>query len=761
MARGNVATARQSFFSSSAEIASTLQLAILHEQDLNVSASTFVSENPTASNAQFGDWAASEEALTRYPELIGIGQVVIVPAAQLPRFAARAKLDPAGQLSANGTFQVEPAGRRPYYCLLSVAVWRSKGGSVPAGDDFCAPGVSAASAMSSRNTGLGAYLPFRIGGSNFLTIMTPVYRGGMVPSSARDRSIEFLGWVGMAVVPEVVLDRALEGHSGTTVTLHFHSGGSNVTFKSAVPPTHHQSSTISFHNGWTVTTFAVVAPAGVLESTNALALLIAGIMLSLLLGLLLLVLGTGRERARREVTDQTGELRHQALHDGLTGLPNRALIMDRIERLLARSQRNKTVGAVLYLDLDEFKNVNDNLGHAVGDKLLVAVAARLQGMLRDVDTIGRMGGDEFVVLIDAATLNAAPELVADRLLQVMRQPFELEGTATPLMINASIGIAVGDRLSPGELLRDADVALYQAKAAGKNCFRVFNSAMRTGSQQRIELEFDLRFALEGRQFRLEYQPIFDLDDMTMIGVEALLRWDHPVRGVIQPDEFIPILEQTGQIREVGQWVLGQACKQMATWHAKGDTLDISVNVSGRQLDDDAIVAMISEALQESGLDSSSLIIEITETALMRQAGATARRLRDIKTLGVRIAVDDFGTGYSSLAYLQQFPVDCLKIDRVFTTAISTSPESKALIGTLVQLGKALGLTTLAEGVETVDQRDLLRAENVSEAQGFLFSRPLDPATLETRLLAPARSARRAPVRLGAPSGGGESPTLGS
>jgi diguanylate cyclase (GGDEF)-like protein len=739
VAHDNAATARQSFLSSSAEIASTLQLAILHEQDLNVSASTFVSENPAASNAQFGDWVASENALIRYPELIGIGQVVIVPAAQLPAFAARAKVDPVGPLSANGTFQVEPPGQRPYYCLLSVAVSRSKAGFGPAGDDFCAPGVSAVSAMSSRDTGLGAYLPFQIGRASFLTIMTPVYRGGMVPRSLKGRMAEFLGWVGMAVVPEVVLARALEGHSGTTVTLRYHSGASDVAFLSGVPPSHRQSSTISFHNGWTVTTSAAIAPVGVLENTDALALLITGIALSILLGLLLFVLGTGRERARREVTDQTGELRYQALHDGLTGLPNRALIMDRIEQLLARSHRNGTVGAALYLDLDEFKNVNDSLGHGVGDKLLVAVAARLHGILRDVDTIGRMGGDEFVVLLDAATLDAAPELVANRLLEVLRQPFELDGTTTSLMVSASIGIAVGDRASPGDLLRDADVALYQAKGAGKNCFKVFNPDMHTGNQRRIELEFELRFALEASQFRLEYQPIFNLDDLTMIGVEALLRWDHPIRGVIQPDEFIPILEQTGQICEVGQWVLAQACTQMATWHARGNVLDVSVNVSGRQLEDDAIVATISKALQESGLSSSSLIIEITETALMRQPIATARRLREIKALGVRIAVDDFGTGYSSLAYLQQFPVDCLKIDRVFTAAITTSPESKALIETLVQLGKALGLTTLAEGVETLDQRDLLRAENVSEAQGFLFSRPLDPATLEARHLAPARA----------------------
>ena len=739
VARDNGARAHQAFLSSSAEVASTLQLAILHEQDLNVSASGFISGRPAASNRQFGQWATSVSALTRYPELIGFGQVLKVPAAGLRAFAARAILDPVGPLAADGSFQVVPPGQRAYYCLLAVALWKNKNGSLPAGVDFCAPGPSATSATSSEDSGLGAYLPYQIGKLTFLTIMTPVYRGGGIPATVAMRHATFLGWIGTAVVPQTLLNRALQGHPGMTVVLRYGAVASPVAFRSGRPPSHAQSATIDLHNGWTVTTFGPPATVGILGNGEALALLIAGIALGLLLGLLLVVLGTGRARALRVVADQTGELRHQALHDGLTGLPNRALIMDRIEQLLARGRRNGTIGAALYIDLDEFKNVNDSLGHQVGDRLLVAVAARLQGTLRDVDTIGRMGGDEFVVLVDEASLNAAPELVADRLLGVMRQPFEIEGTTMPLMINASIGIAVGDRNSPGDLLRDADVALYQAKAAGRNCYEVFDSSMQSGNQDRLEIEFDLRSALNGGQFRLVYQPIYRLDDLTVVGVEALLRWEHPIRGPIQPDEFVPILEQTGQIREVGRWVLSEACMQMAAWHARGNELAISVNVSGRQLDDDSIVGLISGALEASGLPGSALIIEITETALMRHADSTARRLRAIKALGVRIAVDDFGTGYSSLAYLQQFPVDCLKIDRVFTNAITTSPESKALISTLVQLGKDLGLTTLAEGVETVGQRDHLQHEHVNEVQGFLFARPLDPDALEAQILAPARA----------------------
>ena len=361
--------------------------------------------------------------------------------------------------------------------------------------------------------------------------------------------------------------------------------------------------------------------------------------------------------------------------------------MDRIEQLLARNRRHGVSGAVLFVDLDEFKNINDTLGHAAGDELLVAVAERLLATLRDTDTIGRMGGDEFVILVDGGPDQASPELVAERMLDVLRQPFDLGVASRPSVVTASIGIATGDRDNAGELLRDADVALYRAKAGGKNRYEVFFPLMHTEISRQVELEFGLRAALDGGQFRLVYQPIYTLDDLTLIGVEALLRWEHPTLGLIRPDEFVPLLEQSGQIREVGLWALRTACDQMEDWHSRGNDLDVSVNVSGRQLDSDHIVEHIRDALSHSGLTPSSLIIEVTETALMTNAAATARRLEAIRALGVRIAVDDFGTGYSSLAYLQKFPVDSLKIDRAFTSALSTSLESQALITTLVQLGK--------------------------------------------------------------------------
>jgi len=737
--RGDAEKSRQAFEQQSGEIASTMQLAIRDEESLLVNASAFIVDNPDATNTEFIRWLGYARVFERYPELESMGDVVVVPASELPAFVAWAVANPIGTVAPGETFQVVPPGDRPFYCFSTLGLARGSATDVtPAGFDICADAANAAAVFAARDTGESSYGPAVIEGVTSLAVQVPIYRGGVTPETLEARRNEFVKLIAVLLNPRLVLDRALQGHPGMSVSMTYAQNTGDVTFSSGIASDGAHTTTIDLHNGWTVHTQGHVASSRVFDNGNALALLMAGVMLSVILGALVLVLGTGRARALRLVGQRTGELRHQALHDALTGLPNRALIMDRIEQMLARNRRNGTQGAALFVDLDEFKNVNDTLGHEAGDQLLLAVASRLESALRDADTIGRMGGDEFVVLVDGATFEVAPELVAERLLDVMRQPFELDAAPMPISVNASIGIALGDRATGGDLLRDADVALYQAKAAGKNRYEIFYPEMQTEISRRVELEFDLRSALEGNQYRLVYQPIYNLDDLAVVGVEALLRWEHPTLGLMQPDDFVPILEQNGQIQEVGHWVLREACQQMATWHARGDTLSISVNVSGRQLDSDAIVGHIRGALETSGLEASALIIEVTETALMRNATATAGRLRAIKELGVSIAVDDFGTGYSSLGYLQQFPVDCLKIDRVFTSGITTSPESKALIKTLVQLGKDLGLKTLAEGVETTDEMDNLRDEHVNEAQGFLLARPLDPETLETQILAPAR-----------------------
>jgi diguanylate cyclase (GGDEF)-like protein len=428
------------------------------------------------------------------------------------------------------------------------------------------------------------------------------------------------------------------------------------------------------------------------------------------------------------------QIRHQALHDALTGLPNRALVLDRVEQMVSRARRHFNTPSVLFIDLDGFKEINDTLGHSAGDHLLRAVAARLEAVLRRSETIGRLGGDEFVVLTEGDSNGPAPELVAERLLEVLREPFELGGMT--VAVTASIGIAIGDRSSPGELLRDADIALYQAKASGKNRYVVFAPEMHAAVLDHRQLELDLRAALDLDEFFLVYQPICSLETRVVTGVEALLRWRHPVRGVVYPDFFIPLLEETGMIVEVGRWVLRTACAQAAIWRDHGYALDLSVNVSAKQLDHDSFVGDVRAALLATGIDAHSLILEITESVAMRNAEETAARLGEFKALGVRVAIDDFGTGYSSLAHLRRFPVDALKIDRSFIAGINESPETEALVHMLVQLGKTLAIETIAEGIEEYEQFSHLRREHCDSGQGFLIARPLDVAAVEPFLAAP-------------------------
>ena len=440
---------------------------------------------------------------------------------------------------------------------------------------------------------------------------------------------------------------------------------------------------------------------------------------------------TERQRTEEELTRREEELSFLATHDALTGLPNRTLIQDRVEQMIARSRRSQTPVAALFIDLDNFKDVNDTLGHGVGDELLCAVAARLDAVVRDADALGRLGGDEFVVISEELSLAAGPELIAERLLEALEQPFRL-GTEkeTRVSVAASIGIAMGDRTSAEELLREADIAMYRAKWDGKNRYVVFETSMQDTVQKRMELEMDLREALENEEFLLAYQPTIDLSDMSPTGVEALIRWEHPKRGVLQPDDFIPLLEETGLITEIGKWVLEQACVQGAAWRAAGYPISMAVNVSGRQLDTDQLVVDIEGALAESGLDPAALTIEVTETTLMKNIEETAHRLTAIKALGVRIAIDDFGTGYSSLAHLQRFPVDALKIDRSFISGLKSNEEGATLIHSLVQLGKALSIETFAEGIEQQHELALLQDEDCDSGQGFLIARPLDVAATE-------------------------------
>jgi diguanylate cyclase (GGDEF)-like protein len=433
-----------------------------------------------------------------------------------------------------------------------------------------------------------------------------------------------------------------------------------------------------------------------------------------------------RQSVHDALVAHQAELIFRANHDGLTGLLNRGPIIDRIDQLLGRHGRFGTEAAVMFIDLDNFKTINDNFGHDVGDDLLRAAAERFGHVLGKSDVLGRLGGDEFIVVTEDA-----PDVISGRLLDAMRQPFVLgDPGSAPITITSSIGVAVGTQGSATEMLRNADIAMYRAKSEGRDRCVFFEPEMFATVATWFKLDAELKHAVEHEEFVLAYQPVFDLATMSISGVEALLRWRHPTRGMIAPDDFIAHLEETDLITRVGRWVLDEATARGGEWHRRGQRLEISVNLSARQLDDDAIVDDIRHALERSGLDPHALCVEVTETAIMRDVESATRRLQAIRSLGARIAIDDFGTGYSSLAHLQKLPADVLKIDRSFIGRLSLERSAEMLVHAQIQLAKALQIETLAEGVEEPYQLAFLNQEQCTSAQGFLLCRPIDAWAVE-------------------------------
>jgi diguanylate cyclase (GGDEF)-like protein/PAS domain S-box-containing protein len=435
----------------------------------------------------------------------------------------------------------------------------------------------------------------------------------------------------------------------------------------------------------------------------------------------------------RDITDRKlaeEELAHKALHDELTGLPNRALLRDRLDHALTRAARTGQRAIVLFLDLDHFKDVNDSLGHDVGDRLIVAVGERLLRRVRASDTVARLGGDEFVVLLEDVTVEDAALDVAQSILEAMREPIDVDGRE--LFATASIGVAVsGAPSSATSLLRDADAAMYEAKKRGRDCLQIFDDSVRARVVHRVELESDLRRALDRGELRLVYQPAYELSTMRPTGVEALLRWHHPERGVVAPGDFVPLAEQSGLIVPIGEWVLDAACAQAAAWDRALPDPDrtVWVNVSARQLGRPDFAHLVARALARHDLDPSRLGLEITESMLIEEAEEAGTELREVEALGVRLAIDDFGTGYSSLSYLRRYKVDVLKLDRTFVRDLDRNNDDHAIAGAVISLGHTLGMEISAEGVERPTQLDILRAMGCDVACGYLLARPQPPDRL--------------------------------
>lgn len=748
----------RSFRATASSLTASLGASVNRDLDFQDLLLSMVATNPELTNHQLAPWLHALDVTKRYPGTLGFGFFEPISAAALPAFLAGMQADPRIG-AAPGPLVVYPPGLRPQYCLARLG-FLSASNSILAdlnGIDICAPAspgtpslATAATYKAVTDSGQSAI----VGGASLVTaaeakkfglsaaelrsvrdlviIIAPVYQGGSIPTTSLARTQASIGWLVGSFSAKGLFGPSLSGNSSLALQLR-HGTGAAASLLATEGPSIAGAHLTSSR---TITTspllsVVVVGSAGTAGFAQGIALGTIGAALSIVLFMFLFHLGRSRERALRLVEQRTGQLQHQALHDPLTGLPNRALLFDRAEQMLFRSQRQTLAIGALYVDLDNFKDVNDSFGHQFGDQLLCAVGARLAGALRPSDTVGRLGGDEFLVLVEGDGLDAGPELVAERLHAVMSEPFDLQ-THEPvrLTVRASIGVAVGRRDSADELFRDADVALYAAKAAGKDRYVVFRPEMQTAIHDRLDLEMDLRRAVERDELFLVYQPIFDLGSLTPKGVEALIRWRHPTKGLVQPDDFIPLAEETGLIIPIGRFVLSQACQQAVSWHAMGLPINMAVNVSVVELESRSLVDDVRHTLERTGLNPAFLTLEITETSLMHDTELTANVLHDLKALGLSLSIDDFGTGYSSLAYLRQFPIDTLKIDRTFITKANQTSESGALIRTLIQLGKALGIETLAEGIEEEAQLDRLQREKCDSGQGFLFARPLEPSDIE-------------------------------
>jgi diguanylate cyclase (GGDEF)-like protein len=729
VARSDNAKARRSSQQTSAGIASTVKLVIQRNEDLAVSAGTFFAGNSKTSPAEFDRWARWARALRSFPELEQLGLLTLVRVPELAAFEARVSghevkpLESGAAQAATGAFRVVPASNHHYHCLAVAEVARSAAVLTPAGLDYCG---KTPKLLVDRDSGLSSYGLVSVAGTQALAVETPVYRGNVTPHTVVGRRAASVGWLREVLAPQVVLAQALQSHPDDAASLSYRTRSVNAVFTSGTPQPGAQSTTIGLHNGWTVQGFAVEAGAGVLSDGNALALLIVGCLLSALLGLLVFVLGSGRRPALARVpAAKTREVPHDDLYDALTGLPNRALMLDRAACMLARAGRQSglLVGS-LFIDIDWFKDVNDRLGPVAGDQLLKIVAERLENVVRAGDTVGRLGADEFVVLVETAARGARLDSLARRVVEALHKPFELDDFGPNFFLTASIGVAFGRYATPDDLLRDAQLALYAAKSAGKDRYTLFNANMRSVIEGRGVLEAELNTALAEKQFFLLYQPIYDLSTKKVVGLEARVRWLHPKQGVLAPEDFIPLAEETGLIVPIGRWVLEEACGRGAAWNVAGHQVGISVAVSATQLNRDGFATDVRRALQQSGIEPSLLTLEIAETTVMSDIAAAVERLEEIKRLGVRVAIDDFGgSGYAYHSDLRRMPLDFLKVDRSSLAAAEDEDYRTWLLEAILIVGRDLSLTVIAKGIETQEQLDSLHAMGCTMAQGALMGQP--------------------------------------
>jgi diguanylate cyclase (GGDEF)-like protein len=750
VARDDSATARHAFARSASDLAATVGAAIQHEQDLAVSAATFFADHPTASPSEFHTWASWARVSGRYPELAELRLVMLVPAAERSTVRSQLGARPAvGTPAPSGAapLKVVPAGERASYCLSFAGLARGALRRVAPGTDYCA---RTPSLLPTRDSGRSSFARTSFAGVRALRIQTPVYRGGSTPATVTGRRAAFVGWLRETIVPPVVLGRVLASQAASAVRLRYRTRAVNAVFASGSPQAGAQSATTALHDGWSVRSFGAPLATGVFASVGPAALLIGGCLASVLLSLLLLSLTrTGRRTPARQKTEEQEEA-HDDLYDALTGLPRRPLTLDLAERMLARAGRQSgTLAGALIVDVDWFKDVNEKLGRSAGDQLLRTVAARLSQVVRAQDTVGRLGGDRFAILVESAARGARLDSLARRVIEAMHEPVELDDFGPGFFVTASIGVAFGRYDTPDELLRDAQLALESAKESGRDGYTMFNANMRSLIESQAVLEAELDTALQERQFFLLYQPICDLRSDAVVGFEALIRWQHPSQGILTPAEFVPAAEETGLIVPIGRWVLEEACTRAAAWNVAGHRAGVSVVVSAKQLNRDGFVTDVRRALQQSGIEPSLLTLEIAEATVMGDVAGAAERLAEVKRLGVGIAVDDFGNSYAHRSDLRRLPLDQLEVDRGRLAASEDEDYRKWLLEAILALGRDLSLKVVVKGVESEAQVTHLKEMGCTLAQGYFVGEPTASSAIETYL-----AARSAPAAgAGAPLAG--------
>jgi diguanylate cyclase (GGDEF)-like protein len=734
VAHHDAAKTETSFQQGSQAIASTLKLAVQRQEELTVAASTFFAGNPKATSAEFARWVTWARTRRRYPELDALGLLPAPPKpAPVVHKPTAITASSTGTASTSGEASPTPIDASSPPAPASPAP---------------APVHVAPALLLSRNTGLSIYHPISAPHRQALAITTPVYRGNVTPHTVFGRTAASVGWLREVLVPGALLGQVLVGHPGyaLSVTYRPHAAnrsGSSFTFTSGAPRSGAQNTTLNLHDGWTVTSFGPSAGANVLNNGDALALLIGGILCSVVLGLLVDLLGAARwstpattpapteADAKTDAEVKAGaEARDGAppniyLYEPVTGLPNRELTLDRAERMVARAGRDSgMLAGALFVDIDQLKEVNEKLGRPAGNQLLKIVGERLEDVVRAGDTVGRLDGDEFVVLVESAARGVRLDSLAQRMIEALHKPVELDAFGPSFVLTASIGVAFGRYATPEDLLRDAHMALVSAKTAGKDRYTLFNANMRTVIEGRAVLEAELSTALAEDQFFLLYEPIYDLRTRRVAGLQALIRWQHPGQGVLAPEHFIPLAEETGLIVPIGRFMLEAACGRAAAWNVAGHRAGVSVKVSEHQLNRDGFLTDVQRALQQSGIEPSLLTLEIPETAVMRDLAAAAERLRELKALGVSIAIDDFGgSGYAHQADLRQLPLDSLRVDRSSLAASEDESYRSWLLEAILLVGRDLELTVVATGIETHEQMATLQTLGCTMAQGALLGAP--------------------------------------